>query len=171
MDIYMEHIVVKKKGIKEYLLIAAIFLVTVILMSAAGLFLFSSFGSIAFIATIGIVAGSYYLITSFNMEYEYIFTNGELDIDSISNRRKRKRLITISAKNFDIVAPVGTSEFANEENASFTRVINVASFDRAENAYFAVFSKDGQRIKLIFEPTEKMLESFKIFAPKSIHTK
>ena len=34
--------------------------------------------------------------------------------------------------------------------------------------YFAVFSKDGQKIKLIFEPTEKMLDSFKIFVPRNV---
>lgn len=171
MDIFIEHIVERKKSIKDFLAIAGIFLVTVVLMCIAGLFLFTKYGSLVFLLTIGIVLGSYYLITMFNVEYEYIVTNGEMDVDTIINRKKRKRIITVAVKTFELVAPVGDKEFSTEENGSFTREINVSSAKNGENAYYAIFSKDGQRIKLIFEPTEKMLEAFKFYAARRVHTK
>ena len=171
MELYSEHIVAKKKSVKEVLISFAIFLVTAFIVGAAGVVIFMPYGGLVFVGTVGIVAGSYYLITRFNVEYEYILTNDSLDIDLIINRKKRKRIITVSVKTFDFLAPVGIDEFADKEKASVTRSINAASSADSENAYFALFSKDGQKIKLIFEPTEKMLESFKIYAPHNIYVK
>ncbi len=171
MDVFTEHIVERKKNFKDYLAIVGIFLATVVLMCISGFFLFTKYGSLIFLLSVGIVLGSYYIICMFNVEYEYIVTNGEMDVDSIMNRKKRKRVISVAAKTFELVAPVGEREFSAEENGSFTRVINVSSTKNGENAYYTIFSKDGQRIKLIFEPTEKMLEAFKIFAPGRVHTK
>ena len=168
MDIFCEHIVQKRKGIKEILMILGIFLATVVLVAVCGLFLFTPFGSVAFLLTIGIVVGSYYLVMSFNIEYEYILTNGELDIDCIRNRSKRKRLITVSVKTFDVLAPVGKPELSAEERATFTRVIDASSYCNSGYAYFAVFSKDGQKIKLIFEPDEQMLEKIRIYIPNNV---
>ena len=41
-----------------------------------------------------------------NIEYEYIVTNGELDVDKIMGRSKRKRLVTADARNFEVFAPM-----------------------------------------------------------------
>ena len=47
---------------------------------------------------------AYRINTSFDVEYEYILTNGELDIDKITNKRRRKRLMTIHCKSFTAFA-------------------------------------------------------------------
>jgi len=39
------------------------------------------------------------VISSRRIEYEYAFTNGELDIDKIVNKRKRENLISAIAGN------------------------------------------------------------------------
>lgn len=43
----------------------------------------------------GSLYGGYILITNMSVEYEYIVTNGEMDIDKIIAKRRRKRLITV----------------------------------------------------------------------------
>lgn len=168
MDIFLEYIVSRKKGGKEILKIVAILLAMLILLTLSTFLLLTPLSSIAFLLVAGIIYGAYYLISGQNVEYEYIVTNGELDVDSIVNRRKRKRLITVHSRTFDIVAPVGDARYRNEENANFTRVIDASSRANNGKAYFAVFSKDGQKIKLVFEPTEKMLEAFKTFVPRNV---
>lgn len=170
MDVFAEHIVTKKKTVKDYLLMFGIFLLAVALTTVSGFFLFTKYGSLIFLLSVGVVLGSYYLLTQFNVEYEYIVTNGELDIDTIINRNKRKRIISVAAKDFELMAPVGSKNFLAEENGSFTRVINAASSENSESAYYAIFSKDGQRIKLIFEPTEQMVEDCRLHAPRKVYT-
>ncbi len=171
MDIFLEYIVSRKKGTREVLKIVGIVLAMLVLMYASTFLLLTPFASFALLVVAGIIYGAYYLITAQNIEFEYIVTNGELDVDRIVHRRKRRRLITVHSKTFDIVAPVGSPEHRGEENATFTRVIDASSGTDNGRAYFAVFSKDGQRYKLIFEPTERMLESFKTFVPRNVFTR
>lgn len=168
MDVFCEYIVTKKKGVKESLLIAGIALLAAFLVSVCGLFFFTQYGNIAFLLTVGIVLGSYYLIKMFNIEYEYMLTNGEIDVDRIRNRAKRDRLITVKVKDFQILAPTGKAEFSFQENANFTRVIDASSTPDSDRAYFAVFSKDGQTIKLIFEPSDRMLENIRLYIPSKV---
>lgn len=173
MDVFLEYIVPHKKGTKDVLKIVGILVALLVVMTAIGVLTLMSaaFASVSFVLLAAAVFGAYYLITAQNIEYEYIVTNGEIDVDMIINRRKRKRLITVHSRTFDVVAPVGSPEHRGEENATYTRVIDASSASDNGKAYFASFSKDGQRIKLIFEPTEKMLEAFKTFVPRNVFIK
>ena len=171
MDIFLEYIVSRKKGTKEILKIAGILLAMLILLTASTILILTPLSGISFLLAAGVIYGAYYLITAQNIEYEYIVTNGEVDVDRIVNRRKRKRIITVHSRTFDIVAPVGSPEHRGEENSNVTQVIDASSGYDNGKAYFAIFSKDGQRFKLIFEPTEKMLDAFKTFIPRNVFTK
>ncbi len=171
MDIFLEYIVSRKKGAKEILKIAGILIAMFVLLMLCTFLLLTPISGIVLLLIAGVIYGAYYLISAQNVEYEYIVTNGELDVDSIVNRRKRKRLITVHSRTFDIVAPVGDARYKNEENANFTRVIDASSRANNGREYFAVFSKDGQKIKLVFEPTERMLEAFKTFVPRNVFTR
>lgn len=171
MDVFLEYIVPRKKGTKEILKIVGIMLAMLILLTVSAILIITPLSGISFLLAAGVVYGAYYLISGQNVEYEYIVTNGEIDVDRIINRRKRKRIITVHSRTFDIVAPVGSPEHKGEENASVTQVIDASSGSDNGKAYYAIFSKDGQRFKLIFEPTEKMLEVFKTFVPRNVFTK
>lgn len=169
MDIFLEYIVPRKKGAKEIIKTLASVVGVLFLLTICTILMVTPFGGIAIPLFAAGVYGAYIIITNQNVEYEYIVTNGELDVDSIIHRRKRKRLISVHSRTFDLVAPCGDSEFAREENATFTKVIDASSRMDNGKAYFAVFSKDGMKIKLIFEPTEKMLDAFKMFVPRNVH--
>lgn len=171
MDIFLEYIVPRKKGPKEIAIIIGILLAALILAAIGTFLMLTPLSGISFIVVAAAFYGAYYFITAQNIEYEYIVTNGELDVDKIIHRRKRKRIITVHSRTFDVVAPVGSAEHRGEENANFTQVIDASSGFDDGSAYFAVFSKDGQRFKLIFEPTEKMLEAFRTFVPRNVYTK
>ncbi|MBR2476510.1 MAG: hypothetical protein IKB50_00060 [Clostridia bacterium] len=169
MDIFLEYIVPRKKGVRETVKIIASLFGVFILLTICTVLLVTPLNGIAIPLLAAGIYGAYLIITSQNVEYEYIVTNGELDVDTIIHRRKRKRLISVHSRTFDIVAPCGDSEFVREENANFTKVIDASSGYNDGKAYFAVFSKDGMKIKLIFEPTEKMLDAFKTFVPRNVH--
>jgi hypothetical protein len=45
--------------------------------------------------------GLYRVFTGFETEFEYTFTNGELDVDKISAKRKRERVLSVKLREAD----------------------------------------------------------------------
>ena len=93
MDIYREQIVPKSPTKMDTLKKICVGFIAIML--AAVLFLLSGFFNLTFIGLIfaGVfIYFGFYLISSFDTEYEYIVTNGEIDIDKIIAKRKRKKI-------------------------------------------------------------------------------
>ena len=167
MDIFMEYLIERKKTIKDRLLSIAIVILAIILGLTALAFI-PSFGLFAAVA---IGYGAYWLITSRNIEYEYCLTNGELDIDKIIAQRKRKRLLSIHCREFELFAPVHNEKYKREfNNVNIQETIEAMSSMNAENLYFATFVQNGVRTKLIFQPTQKMIDAFKQYNPRKVFT-
>ncbi|MDR2531769.1 MAG: hypothetical protein LBC82_02895 [Oscillospiraceae bacterium] len=97
MDSFIEQIVVKKSEARDNLKRAGIM--------AGGMALCLTFGTLAMLIfalsmififlCFGTVWLTWFFIQGTFIEYEYIVTNNEMDIDKIMARKKRKRLITI----------------------------------------------------------------------------
>lgn len=163
MDVFCEYIVKVKKNPAELTISALGIILAVILLGFSLFFLFTPFSSFVLLIDAGVVYGAYILITHFNVEYEYILTNGDIDIDKIIAKRKRKRVLSFSTKEFEIVAPYKQGE-------NYTNVLDLGTRNY-ENAYYAVFSKDGQKKTLVFNPPQKMIEAMKTYSPRTVHLK
>ena len=86
MDVFIEYMVKKQNTGKDILL--KIFYAGASVVILVGSFLFipllgQMFSMFAPLIGFGAVFGAWYLITSMNVEYEYILTNGEMDVDKI----------------------------------------------------------------------------------------
>ena len=163
MDVFCEYIVKVKKNPAELTISALGIILAVILLGFSLFFLFTPFSSFVLLIDAGVVYGAYILITHFNVEYEYILTNGDIDIDKITAKRKRKRVLSFSTKEFEIVAPYKQGE-------NYTNVLDLGTRNY-ENAHYAVFSKDGQKNTLVFNPPQKMIEAMKTYSPRTVHLK
>ena len=152
-----------KKNPVELTISALGIILAVILLGFSLFFLFTPFSSFVLLIDAGVVYGAYILITHFNVEYEYILTNGDIDIDKIIAKRKRKRVLSFSTKEFEIVAPYKQGE-------NYTNLLDLGTRNY-ENAYYAVFSKDGQKKTLVFNPPQKMIEAMKTYSPRTVHLK
>ena len=165
-DYFTEYLVKRKKNIADI----AIMLLSAVAGVCITLFLFFSgllfAGIIGQVLTVGVVAlwwGVYFIITSRNIEFEYIVTNGELDIDKVIGRRKRKHIITVNSKEIEIITPA--SEYTGNAHA----VIDASSKNSADTDYVLITLKDGKRTKIIFNPSEKMLKIFKVFCQRKVN--
>jgi hypothetical protein len=167
MDVFMEKIVARKKDYKDNMMLVGIVLATLILTLVVlnvpiirqlgiGLFLFA-----------GLIYLAYRFITSRNVEFEYVVTNGELDIDKIISRRKRKRIFSASCKEFDILARVKSNSFSQSVQ-SIKKRIDASSNINSPDAFFATLNYKGEKTLLIFEPDERMLNNFKTFIPRKM---
>jgi hypothetical protein len=174
MDIYLENIVKKKKDKKDILKIVGIILAGFIVSDLVILlsFLISFLRAISVILFAGVWFGVYWLISSWNLEFEYSVTNGEIDVDSIISRRKRKRLLSVRVRDIACCASVYDKEYADEyKNKEYTAsVVMAASAIDAPGTYFAdLVTREGLKTRLFFEPTPQMLEAFTKYNPRNIH--
>lgn len=165
MDTFIEKIVARKKTGQDHLIVAGIIIGAIVaIVVVSSIPVVNSLGPALWLI-IGYLA--YYLIKSRNIEFEYAVTNGDLDIDKIVAQRKRKRIFSGTAKDFEIVAKVKGDKYTNEYKNIAKKIEAVSNMD-SPNVYFVVTAFKGERTIVFFEPDNRMLSNFKIFIPRKI---
>lgn len=165
-DVFVEQIVERKQdlstSVKKILLILAAVLVSTV---------FLIIGVIRFIFPAVFALSMFFAVRTsrnLNLEYEYSFTNGELDVDKIMGRRTRSRELSIHVRSFTIFATVTETNYKEYESRNFAKVLDASSSPKSEKRWFAVYRDDaGNDSLLIFEPNERLLEAMKRFIPSS----
>jgi hypothetical protein len=166
MDIFVEQIVKKVPDAKDKVKKAALIIGTVVLSGLLLVFLIGFF-PFNIVLLFGAVYGCYYLFTSIDCEYEYIITNGDLDIDKIIAKRKRKRLISVKISTFE---DFGKYNADTKPADGFTTVL--AGENSGDGDYFADFKHPTLgNVRLIFTPNEKTISGMKPYFSRIILTK
>lgn len=166
MDNYSEQLVSKQRGTADMIKLAAIaagsvILATIFMFLAIVTFIFSFVIPAVIILFVGI-----WLMGNQNIEYEYIITNGEMDIDKIIGKRKRKRMITLDLGAAEEFAP-----YPPEEDKSADATVH-ASNGLEQDAYYLLVNHSGYgMVKLIFNPNEKMREAITQELPNMLRVK
>lgn len=149
MDHYVEQLVTKQKGGKEWAITAAAVAVTITLSALCFFYLMPAF----LIVLVGLIYASYWIITAQSRELEYCVTNGDIDIDSIVAKRSRKRIVSVRGSKIDSLEP-----FSGAIPTGFDRTVMAASSPTAPGCWrFTYHSKKNGRTQVIFEPTEEVL--------------
>jgi len=104
--------------------------------------------------------GGFYLSSFLKKEYEYVFTNGELDIDIIYNRSRRKRVFSSHVNNFEIMAHVEDMTYAGEFHRA-QETLDYSSGTVGPDTYAFLISRGGKYQKIIIEPNEKMMTAIR----------
>lgn len=169
MDIFLEQIVVKRSTNTDLLKKIGVVLAGLVIIYLA-IFVLPAIvpflGSISFLFAAGAVYGMWFLLTSFNVEYEYILTNGEIDIDKIVAKRKRKRLITVNCRNFLEFGKYNIQEHSGKSYDS--RILACTSIDAPDTYYVVVDHSKYGKCLLVFNPNEKIVEHAKQFMKRNI---
>ena len=166
-DVFVEHMVARRPTPKVLLqkgLLSVAAVVAGLLPFAVSVLIGVDVTMLVPFTAIGAGWGMIVLFRRLNLEYEYIVTNGEMDVDKIMGRSSRKRLFTVDCRIFDIVAPYKPDYSSEYQSRTITNVVDVSSHPNAPGRWFAVYNaKDGKRTLLIFEPSERMLEAFRLY--------
>jgi len=165
MDIFVEKIVKRKNTSADLVFNIGIILGGIGL--AVIVLLIPYINNFGFILVAGIIYGVYYLQTSRSVEYEYVVTNGDLDIDKIVSKRKRKRVFSASCKEFDMVARITNESLKQEVKNAKKQILAVSSME-AQDVYFVSLNYKSERTLLFFEPDQRMIDAFKIYIPKKV---
>lgn len=164
MDTFYEQIISIRKTGKTIAALLGIWLLAFIL--CALIFLFSGYlGSFAFLLIIGILYGAFKLSGMFNTEYEYIVTNGTMDIDKITNRASRKRISSFELSTTSRLEKFNTGLLNNVNQKSVVFACNQDEPD----AYLLVCEKEGKGAQyIVFAPNDKLKNAIIKFLPKFI---
>ena len=100
-DLYSELLVKKDKTAKDSLLKYGLIVLTA-LAAFAGLFI----NPIILIVAIALGIACYFVIPKTDVEYEYLFINGDFDIDMIMSKTKRKKVKSFKLSEADLAAPL-----------------------------------------------------------------
>lgn len=171
MDHFMEEIVVKKqKGLNEALYYLSLVLMVVFGLIAMMMFsvIFSSF-SIPTLVMLLISGGACALLflrrDRFRTEYEYTFTNGDMDFAMVFNNQKRKSLGTMKVRNVEAFGPVTSGNFNRYVTMKDVKTSNWF-LNRGANLYYFYFAKDNKKRIIVIEPSDEMVEYIKKYLPR-----
>lgn len=169
MDVFVEQIVKKRNGAKDTAMIIGIILATLVLSFIFAIILpgfVPVLGTLSLFLVAGAVFGAYWLITSMNVEFEYAVTNGDLTIDKIIHRRKRKRVINLDSKDIE---RMGKYKVADHAQKRYDKRINTARDETAEDCwYIAMRHNQFGNILLTFSPDERTLSALKPFIKRQL---
>lgn len=161
MDSFFEQIIKKKKTALEWLLTLLVILLALALLFVVFVFV----PNFLFIALVGLGYGAWWLITNQNVEYEYCVTNGDIDVDQITARRKRKRLVSVAGRKIESLQPYDP----NAPLGKFDRRVMAASSLKAEGLWcFTYHSKKNGHTFVVFQPDMRILHSFYEGLPKLV---
>ena len=150
MDTFIEQIVQKRKDSKEWAIIVGVVLAALVVLAACFLFISFLFPFVA----LGAGYGAWYLISAQNKEYEYCVTNGDIDVDLIIARRRRKRLVSVSGRKIEALLPYD----GKVSTAHYQRVVVTAPSANEEGLwYFTYNSKKNGNTLVVFQPDGRVL--------------
>ncbi len=171
MDRFTEQVVVKKNRmvneIMYYLALAimvlsglyALFLLQYIFME------FSVQALIELVLFAGVTVLLFLFRDRLRTEYEYTFTNGDLDFAMVFNNQKRKSLGSLKVRNVEAFGKVNSESFKRYVSMPGIKTTNWF-LNRGAELYYFYFQKESNKRLLILEPNEEMVDYIKQYLPR-----
>ncbi len=157
MDSFNEQLIAVKKDAKTKAIQIAIYVIAALFIIGLGFLAYIQpiFSMFIILIAVGVGYLAYFLASKLNIEYEYSVTNGEVDVDVIIAKNKRKRLITFKASEIESV------KFCKGGQTS-TEQFSLCCCDTTEDFYIiAARDKNGNIKKVAMAPNEKLQNAMK----------
>ena len=101
-------------------------------------------------------------------EYEYTFTNGQMDFAQVFNNKKRKNLGTMNIRNVEALGLVNTESFRRYLEMKDVKRSNWF-INRDAQLFYFYFSKDNQKRLIIIEVSDEMHKLIKRYAAQGTY--
>lgn len=175
MDHFMEEVVVKRNKVFSEIayVLANIMMVLFALLGVMMLnaLFMGGFSVVALIETV-VMVGLAVLIflrrDRLRTEFEYTFTNGDLDFAQVYNNQKRKTLGTMRVKNVEAFGPV--------DSEPFRKLINMQGLtrrnwflNREAKLYYFYYQKENAKNIIVFEPSDELVDMVRKYLPRGVY--
>lgn len=152
-DVFVEQIIERRPSkfagiIKVLLILLCVFSLVMILLPYG----------IGLIAIAGVIGFTVITIRNFDVEYEYSFVEGELDVDRIVCKSSRKRCGSFDFRKLECMAPEGSQSDLRLIHKQY-KEFDFSSNDPNNPKQVAYVMRDNEIVRLIFEPNEEMISA------------
>ena len=174
MDNYREEIVVKKDRLFNTIAYALL-MVVMIVSALIALLNFWSIGAggnitypiIMIVINGGVAALIWWKKDLLRTEYEYTFTNGDLDFAKVMANRRRKNLGTMKVKNVEACGYVAGNGFRRYSTMPDVKKMNWF-LNRGANLVYFYYQKESRKNMIIAEPSEEMVGRIRQYLPRGV---
>lgn len=108
----------------------------------------------------------YFVRGKFDLEYEYLYVGGELSVDKIIDKQKRKAVINMPMEKIAIVAPTG-SEYLNEYKGKDLKKLDFTSRTQ-KPSYTVIFNGKEIQYRVLMELNEEIVTMMYNVAPRKV---
>jgi hypothetical protein len=155
-DTYMEHLVKKDPTIADQLKKCAILFVALLVVAACAVFALSQYVNVLAVGlAVAVCWVAVLLLRQQRVEYEYIITNHEMDIDKIMGKSKRKRLVTVAFDTFSSFEPLDPEKPV--DTAGKTKILAAQNLKSTATYVANLEHKELGSCVLYFTPNEEMI--------------
>lgn len=125
---------------------------------------FGVFGMIAMVI-FGVL--TYFVFRNIKVEYEYLYVTKQFSVDKIMSQTKRKKEMECSIEEIQIIAPVNSPVLKDHETSNM-KVVDYSSKEKDARLFAMIYKKGSDTTKVIFEPSDKMLQCFRMTSPRKV---
>lgn len=162
-DLYYELLVKKETTSKDRLTKYGLIALTVLFV-LAGLFI----TPLLLLGAIALGIACYFIIPGTDLEFEYLFVNGELDIDKVMAKSKRKKALSLDLTQADIIAPVNSHRMDYYNGNQKMKTMDFSSGNQEHKRFAVITRVNKENCRVIIEPDEKMAVAIKNSAPSKV---
>lgn len=162
-DSYREVLVKRETTTGDQVKKAALIGGTVLLLAAG-----FAVSPLFLLAGLGLVILSVFFIPRMDLEFEYLYVNGELDIDKIMAKQKRKKCGSYDMNLLELMAPSDShalDEFLNKKDG---KIKDFTSGKTGVSSYTMVFNLEKGREIIKIEVDEAFAADIRRIAPRKV---
>ncbi|MBO4496647.1 MAG: hypothetical protein J5739_00425 [Lachnospiraceae bacterium] len=145
---------VKRGVLTKHKVIRALIWLVALAAFVAGWLLIGPYG---FIPCIVIVLVGVFISPSFNVDYEYVYVDGQIDFDRITSGEKRKTMLRLDLDGIEMMAPLSSHRLDSFKNAQGLVKHDFSSQKPDAVLYGIAYTEGDKRNLVVFEPGEEML--------------
>ncbi len=170
MDIFLEQMIKRKKTAGDVMKIFfCVVCVFAIFLLVPGFLLIPGIGTVLFAICVIAVYLLYKMVCGINLEYEYTFTNGSMDVDKIISAKQRKPMLEINIRKIEMAGERKNPAFASCLKNRRVKKVYACTHKNAEDLCFILFQdKDGKDKLLLFNPNHELREAIRRFNPQKV---
>ncbi|MDY3250424.1 MAG: DUF6106 family protein [Candidatus Choladocola sp.] len=164
MDSYREILVQRKTSMSNQIIKFLLIALTAIVFAAGLLFM-----PILLVAAIALGVASYFVIPRLEVEYEYLYVNGELDIDTIYSKQKRKKTASYDMAELELLAPSNSHALDYYRNNSQMKLKDFSSGNPDAKSYILVFNREKGQEMVKAELDDVIIADIRRLAPRKVN--
>lgn len=164
-ELYTE-VMVEKRFTGKDMAIKVVLLFLTVFAAVCGLVLMP----LALIVAVILGVIDYIFIPRLSVEYEYLYVNGELDIDKIFSKSKRKKAGRYDLAKMEIMAPVNSHQLDSYRNNTNIKTVDFSSGNPDAKVYAVIIPTEKELQRVLFEPNEVIIKDVRSKMPRKVFT-